>query len=520
MNKAGDHDLDFKRLLLPASIWHWAAYALSLAILIAIGCYVGRVGGFEGDDLNMALGIQKAIRGLAPLQYSYRFPTAVGLYYPLYWLASLGADPLTVFVVFSLAATYLFVPVFSLFAARFTGSHISYCLLSLLCLQEVIASFMYANDMSVGLLLISCGLAFQVFRPRFWLVGTLVCAVLAVSVRTDLVRIIPLHLILVHFQPTAAGPVRHWRLIWADLAICVLVPLGWALVTWAGGGDIAKALSLPAKHLDMYLTRYPRLSYITMESFRSMYGLWLVPAALGLFWMAWNRKLIPSLLVGVSSLIGLLVVFPYSSSPKYLLPHLAVASLAVAYALDRLFREKRVVQALGAGLVFVCLLCPLVGTPSLHKLDIGPLSLSKWHLADRGDARLLHFGTGRVLETHDGVRVDSGYLFVAPLIDLVKQEFLLRWEEVKRWLDRPDPWICFSRSRSWFSESYVMYEMVSRGYRELERGVWGRPGGQGGVILKEHLRDQSKASVCSPANTHRLDALPGLPPWARAKEKK
>ena len=478
MDTPGDNDLDLKRLLLPASLWHWAAYAFSLAMLIAISCYAGRVGGFEGDDLNMALGIQKAIHGLTPLQYSYRFPTAVALYYPLYWLASLGADPLTVFVVFSLAATYLFVLVFSLFAARCTGSHFSFCLLSLLCLQEVMASFMYANDMSVGLLFLSCGLAFQVFRPRLWLVGTLVCAILAVSVRTDLVRIIALHVILDHFQ-TTARPVRHWRMLWADLAICVLIPLGWALVTWAGGGDIAMALALPAKHLELYLNRYYQLSYVTMEVFRSTYGLWLVLAALGFAWMAWNRKLILCLLVGGFSLIGLLLVFPYSSSPKYLLPHLAVASLTVAYALDRLFRQRKAGQALGAGLVFICLLCPLVGTPSLHKLDIGPLSLSKWHWAEKGDACLLHFGTGRVLHTHDGVRLDSGYLFVVPLIDLVKQNYLLRWEEVKRWLDKPEPWICFSQSRNWFSESYVIYEMVSRGYRDLERGRLG-PARRGG----------------------------------------
>lgn len=497
-------------LLRPCLWWHWLAYLICLVILIWIGAHARTICSFEGDDLNVALGVKMAVQGMAPLEASYRFATAAGLYYPLYFMASLGLDPLSAYYIWAQVCAYLFVLVFSLFAARLLRIHFSLCLLALLSLQEVIASFLYANDMIVGMLLVSCGLAVQVFRPRFWFPLTALCAALAIWVRIDLAQAVLLNLILVHF-PDRAVPVRQWKALLTDLALAASIVLIWLGLMRAGGVDLDRAFWLAARHLPFYLSNPAGNSFVTMESLRSILGPWLVPACLGVLWMAWDRRLIPCLLVASFCLAGLLAVFPLATTPKYLLPHLALASLGAAYSLGRLLSGRLIARLLGAGLAGVCLLFPLMGNFTLNRMEVKPLSIQKGFLASYTGNRLLNIGSGRVLTTHDGVRLTGGYLFLPPLADMIKHSYRQVWEQVDRRLDQPGTQVCFGNAKDWMAHAMVVYKVSGRGFSLLDDGVWSAPHGGKTVVLKELAGLRGGDASCNPDNTLYLDFTPRLP---------
>ena len=400
-------------LLRPVAWWQWLAYLICLAILVWIGTQAGPVCFVEGDDLNIALGVKAAVKGVFPLNWAYRFATSAGLYYPLYFLAGLGLDPLAAFFFLSLACAYLFVLVFSLFAARLLSVHLSLCLLSLLSLQEVIASFLYPNDMIIGLLPVACGLAVQVIRPRFWLPLTALCAALAILVRIDLAQAVLLNLILVHFPGRADSPPPRKAFL-TDLALGASVVLIWLGFILAGRVEIGRAVRFTAGHLEYFLSDLSNTIYVNTETLHSMLGPWLFLCVGGVLWMAWDRRLVPCLMVAAFCLLGVVMIFPITTTAKYLLPHLAVASLGASYALGCLLSGGHGAKVLAAALAGVCLLFPLVGNYSLNRHEVSSWPLQKGCLAAWNGNRLLNVGPGRALCTHDGTRLSGGYLFLPP----------------------------------------------------------------------------------------------------------
>jgi hypothetical protein len=272
------------------------------------------------------------------------------------------------------------------------------------------------------------------------------------------------------------------------------------------GADIkAGFLFLASAHANIYFDNYYHFSYVTMESLRSMLGYWLAPACLGLLLMAWDRKLYQSLLICGFCLVGILFVLPLDTCPKYLLPHLAIASLGVAYALNRLLSGEKGMRVLGAALGTICLLAPLLVTPVFHGTALAPCSLQYGQLARIGDLRLLSIGTGRVLGTHDGSRLSSGYLFLPPMVDLIKKNYSRIKKEIGRHIETSGSRACFGNSANWLARALIMYELTNRGYRPREPGIWTQPGRDEVVILKELINAPAMAALCPDKDTYYVD---------------
>lgn len=396
---------------------------------------------FEGDDISIVAGaLCGSLEGSFNKGWS-RFETLKGLHWGLLFAhRSFGLDPFVTFHVLSAFGWLGGVLIWTRVFARRLGASWALLIALAFSIQEVSASALYANDMSIVLFLSALS---AVAGPS----ASPVFLALAMLVRFDAVALLPALCWLRETERGVTFDIRRWvtRMIAWGLVMCVAM--------FAAGINPWDIWHSYAWHRE-FTSSFGDVRYTSWRSIALPFTTILVSIG---FVQSLRRSRMETLAPFLLCLAPYVVSYGGTlTTPKYLLLPLMFSLPLQALAIRSSMRHRAILGAL----------CALAAYQLLHVRPLEPG----------------HYG-GKYAWTHDGPRYGNGTLRIAGEIHRFKLDHLARINRavanLGAWMSaHPGSDRCIAPADAWPEASLWFYEAWKAGWARTSCSTWdAAPGG-------------------------------------------